>query len=207
MRKLSEVQSNALQFVKEQAATSVAVGGLYRSITWESLAARDLIVITERTGKGEVLAVSLPVKADQTDREKYEGTAARFNPEVIDQVHGHALTLNTPAPKKAEPGMVVLYPVFEEPRPNTIYGKRPVQAVQADRDHLVQTYGEKRADEILDTWETVENRADRRNGNRRVRAEGRREMRLRRTPSRRRFTTQAALIRKAERRAAKIQAA
>lgn len=161
-------------------------------------------------------------------RENEEACTAIVTPDVLPPVdpavliieeierEQYAGTLNAPAPDyrempagtdrkaaKAEhfaPGSGVLVPVFEAPRLNTIRGQRPADVVQADRDHLVQAYGEQRADEILDTWTLRENRADRRDGDRVARIRGRQSMRLRRTPSRRRFTTEAAKIRKAERR-------
>lgn len=212
MRKLSEAQIKAIEYVQ---AYGNELNPQVRENTWASLVKAGLIT------RGHEVAVTI------LGREAYEYTTGALldgiqeqerTPDIlppvdpavllideIDQRKGTSITSD--GAQAAQEAPSVLTPVFQEPRPNTIYGQRPVQAVQADRDHLVRTYGETRADEILDTWETVANRDDRRNGQRKARAEGRREMRLRRTPSRRRFTTQAALIRKAERRAAKIQAA
>ena len=63
---------------------------------------------------------------------------------------------------QAAPANLVLDPVTERTRPNTTRGHRPIEAVQADREHLVRTHGEDEADRILDAWETVPNRTDRR---------------------------------------------
>lgn len=192
MRKLSIAQTNALWSVHTNGVTGPGT----KVSTENSLQANGLV--TDENGRWEVTE-SGHAEYLRATGEPLSATA----PE--DAREGTSITSD--GAQAAQEAPSVLAPVFQEPRSNTIYGQRPVQVVQADRDHLVRTYGETRADEILDTWETVANRADRRNGHRKARAEGRREMRLRRTPSRRRFTTQAALIRKAERRAAKIQAA
>lgn len=90
-------------------------------------------------------------------------------------------------------------------RRNIKHWLRPAEEVQALRDQLIEVTTPEHADVILDTWHLVENRSDRRASAKADRAKSRQmAMRHTRRPSRRRFTSEAAKIRKAERRAASL---
>lgn len=198
MRKLSKTQADALLSVQ---TNGWAEG--FRANTQDSLMDNGLIVGGTEAG-GPAYVVTEAGEAEYT-RATGDTLPAR-NPVTPDIKSDEVVAV--PERSIADGAYDVRKPVAldREERLNIRHWLRPADEVQALRDALLTPVNghamtEYQADEVLDAWHVVSNRADRRAEHQADRRQGRRSMRHTRVPSRRRFTSEAAKVRKANRRA------